>query len=445
MTTGPVFAKILRFSLPLAGAGILQRLFNAADMVIVGRYAGSFALAAVGATGTISNLLVDTFIGFSLGTNILVAHLLGERDDDKVSSSVYCAFILGLAFGVIMMLIGIGCAKTLLLWTNVPAELLAPAGLYLRICFCGAPFMLIYNFCAAVLRAKGDTQRPLLFLFLSGVLNILLNLLLVIGFQLGVAGVAIATVFSQFLAALLVVFCLLRDTGPCRLGLKRSQFDWGLAIKTLHIGLPAGLQGAAFSFANMVIHTSLNSFGPTVIAANSAACSIYIFTYTVMNAVAQAAITFTSQNCGAKRFDHLPLILRDSLIMVCSSGLMVGTLVFLFRAPLLNLFIPANTPDYQAFFAAGSTILAMVNIPYFLCGILEVYSGMVRGMGHSILPMLVSILGICALRIFWVRFVFPTHPTLVMLLTGTLISWCVTGIVHFTCYCVLFWRLRAIP
>lgn len=442
MLNGPLFSKILMFSLPLAATGILQLLFNAADVIVVGKFAGSASLAAVGATGSLINLLVGAFMGISVGANILIARYLGCKQNESVEKAVHTSYALSALMSVVLMIIGLALSEPLLRAMDTPDDILPLAALYLRIYFLGMPANLIYNFGAAILRAVGDTKRPLWYLVISGMVNVILNLLLVIVFKLDVAGVAIATVISQYISLALVTWHLCRYDGACRLVLKKIRMDWREALNMIQIGLPVGLQSVIFNISNVMIQSAVNSFGSSVIAANSAAANICNFTYTGMNAVSHASITFTSQNLGAGKLSRIKSIYRNSIWTVLLIGIPLSVLPYVFGPQLLSVYISESDPYYQDVIAYGMVRLLWVNVPYFLCGIMEVCCGMVRGLGRTWLPMFVSAVGACLLRVIWIQTIYRAIPTLDCLYISYPVSWIVTTAVHVICYFPTLRKLR---
>lgn len=442
MLNGPLFSKILMFSLPLAATGILQLLFNAADVIVVGKFAGSASLAAVGSTGSLINLLVGAFMGISVGANILIARYLGCKQNESVEKAVHTSYALSALMSVVLMIIGLALSEPLLRAMDTPDDILPLAALYLRIYFLGMPANLIYNFGAAILRAVGDTKRPLWYLVISGMVNVILNLLLVIVFKLDVAGVAIATVISQYISLALVTWHLCRYDGACRLVLKKIRMDWREALNMIQIGLPVGLQSVIFNISNVMIQSAVNSFGSSVIAANSAAANICNFTYTGMNAVSHASITFTSQNLGAGKLSRIKSIYRNSIWTVLLIGIPLSMLPYVFGPQLLSIYISESDPYYQDVIAYGMVRLLWVNVPYFLCGIMEVCCGMVRGLGRTWLPMFVSAVGACLLRVIWIQTIYRAIPTLDCLYISYPVSWIVTTAVHVICYFPTLRKLR---
>ena len=442
MLNGPLFSKILVFSIPLAATGILQLLFNAADVIVVGKFAGSASLAAVGSTGSLINLLVGAFMGISVGANILIARYLGCKQNESVEKAVHTSYALSALMSVVLMIIGLALSEPLLRAMDTPDDILPLAALYLRIYFLGMPANLIYNFGAAIVRAVGDTKRPLWYLVISGMVNVILNLLLVIVFKLDVAGVAIATVISQYISLALVTWHLCRYDGACRLVLKKIRMDWREALNMIQIGLPVGLQSVIFNISNVMIQSAVNSFGSSVIAANSAAANICNFTYTGMNAVSHASITFTSQNLGAGKLSRIKSIYLNSIWTVLLIGIPLSVLPYVFGPQLLSVYISESDPYYQDVIAYGMVRLLWVNVPYFLCGIMEVCCGMVRGLGRTWLPMFVSAVGACLLRVIWIQTIYRAIPTLDCLYISYPVSWVVTTAVHVICYFPTLRKLR---
>ena len=439
MTEGRPLPQIIRFSIPLALTGILQLLFNAADVIVVGKFDSSTALAAVGATTSLINLLIGAFIGISVGVNILVARYLGCRDDERVSRSVHTSVVLGLGLGVVVFLLGFFLASPLLRLMDTPEDVLPLSDRYLQIYFIGVPASLLYNFCAAVLRAFGDTKKPFFFLSISGTVNVLLNLFFVVVCRLGVAGVAIATVVSQYLALALVLICLMRLEGCAQLELKKLRFYPDEALRMIQIGLPAGLQSVVFNISNVMVQSCVNSFGADVIAANTASANIAAFTYTAMNAVFHAAITFTSQNLGARRYDRIWKIFWNCQLTVMLIGVPLCVLSTVFGPQLLSIYVSADDPARDAVIAMGMIRTYYVTTPYFLCGIMEVCCGMVRGLGKSWLPMVVTIFGACVMRIVWIYTIFAWKHTLPALYVSYPVSWVITAAMHVVCF-VYFWK-----
>ncbi len=438
MTQGALLPKVLMFSLPLIASGILQLLFNAADMVVVGRWAGKEYLAAVGSTGSLINLMVNVFIGLSVGGSVAVAKAFGANDPAAVHRSVHTAMTLSLIAGVIVGLIGFTFCRPLLKLMDNPV--LEYATTYMKIYFLGMPFNMVYNFGASILRAVGDTKRPLIYLTIAGIINVILNLVTVIGFHMNVAGVAIATVASQAVSATLVVICLIRSNGMIHLNVKELRIHKRQLLEIARVGLPAGLQGSLFSISNVLIQSSVNGFGEVVVAANSAGSNLEGFVYTSMNAIHQAALTFASQNLGAGQFRRVRRSVWVCVATVTVIGLVMGNLMYLCGRPLLSLYLDdplAIDPltgitvlDY------GMKRLSYMLPLYCLCGLMDVMVGSMRGIGYSIMPMLVSLTGACLFRVVWIMTIFKADPTLDVLYMSYPISWGLTFGTHMLCYLI---------
>lgn len=437
MCNGPIFKKLLIFALPLMLSGILQLLFNAADIVVVGKFTGSHALAAVGSTGALINLFVNVFIGFSIGTNVLVAQYFGARDEKNVQETVHTSILLGIVGGFILIVAGIVFAKPMLEWMDTPDNVLEHAVLYMRIYFVGMPAMLVYNFGAAILRAIGDTKRPLYYLLSAGVINVVLNLFFVIVLDMGVAGVATATVASQVVSAVLIVRCLMQSEGIYRLNLHELKLHRKKLVRIVQIGLPAGLQGAVFSLSNVLIQSSVNSFGSVAMAGNTAAGNIEGFVYTSMNAIYQTALSFTSQNVGGGRQDRIPKIIFQCMAIVIVIGAVMGNLAYQCGPFLLGIY--SSDPEVIQF---GMSRMQIICQWYFLCGIMDVAVGILRGLGYSVIPMLVSLTGACGLRVLWIFTVFAWKHSLFVLYLSYPITWIVTFTVHLICLLVIWKRKK---
>lgn len=439
MTQGPLLTQVLVFALPIMLSGILQLLFNAADTIVVGRFAGNEALAAVGSVGSLNNMIISLFIGLSVGANVLVARYTGSRNDRAVSDTVHTSVLLSLVGGVLLMIVGVLIARPLLELMGSPDDVIGLAVLYVRIIFLGMPVQMLYNFCAAILRAVGDTQRPLYYLTVAGVVNVVLNLVFVIGLHLSVAGVALATIISQAISALLVTRALLNMEGPTRLFLHRLRIHPGKLREIIRIGLPAGIQSSVFSLSNVVIQSSVNSFGSVVIAGNAASSNVGNFVYQAMNTFQQAITCFAGQNIGARKPRRIVSAIRVCMFWAVSFGVVLGLLSCVFGPQLLSLF----SAD-PAVIAAGMERQVIVCAPYFLCGMMDVMTGALRGIGYSLLPMIVSILGACAFRLFWVFTVFAAYPTLPCLMLSYPVSWLLTFSVLLVIFLVL-WKKSFVP
>ena len=433
---GPVLPGIIAFSLPLMLSGCLQLLFNAADVIVVGRFAGKESLAAVGSTSSLTNLLVNLFIGLSIGANVAVGHTLGSDDKQGTKDNVHTAVTISLISGVVLVGIGLLFTRPLLVLMGAPSDVLDKAALYLKIIFIGMPATMAYNFGSAILRATGDTKRPLYFLSVAGVVNVILNLFFVIVLHMDVAGVALATIIAQCISAALILLCLCHIDGPCRLDIKKLYISPDRLSRMMQIGLPAGIQGSLFSFSNVLIQSSINSFGSVVVAGSSAGASIEQFVYISMNAVHQATVSFTSQNTGARKPERINQILFSGLGLVTVIGLILGIGVNLLGTPLLSIY--SSDP---AVIAAGSIRLLWISAPYFLCGIMEVIMGIMRGLGYAITPMVVSLSGACLFRIFWLATIFAWFPTQSVLYLSYPVSWILTTLIHLLTY-LLYARKR---
>lgn len=437
MTEGPLLGKVLLFSLPIMLSGILQLLFNAADTIVVGRFAGNEALAAVGSVGSLNNMIISLFIGLSVGVNVLVARFTGSRDDAHVAQTVHTAVVLAVLGGVLLSAVGFTAARPLLELMGSPEDVIDLAELYVRIIFLGMPVQMLYNFCAAVLRAVGDTRRPLYFLTIAGVINIVLNLIFVISLRMSVAGVALATILSQAVSAVLVVRSLMAMDGPTRLHLRLLRIHRDMLVQIIRIGLPAGIQSSVFSLSNVVIQSSVNSFGSIVIAGNAAAMNVGNFVYQAMNTFQQAITCFAGQNIGARKPSRVITSMKVCLFWALLFGVTLGLLSCVFGRQLLSLY----SSDAQVI-AAGLERIYIVCGPYFLCGVMDVMTGVLRGVGYSLLPMIVSLLGACAFRVFWVITIFRAMPTMACLMASYPVSWALTFSVLCVIFALLWRRLR---
>ena len=396
MCSGPILRKTLMFALPLMLSSILQLLFNAADIVVVGKFAGDNSLAAVGSNTALINLLTNLFIGLSIGANVVAARHYGAKAWDDLRRTVHTAMLLSMLSGALLLVLGVIGAEQMLIWMQTPEEVLPLATVYLRIYFLGMISTMVYNFGSALLRAVGDTKRPLYFLLCAGIINVILNLLFVIGFQMDVMGVAIATVISETVSALLVLRCLVKEKGGIHLELRAMRIDRKKMLQILRIGLPAGFQGVVFALSNVVIQSSVNIFGNIVVAGNSAAANLEGFVYMAMNAFYQTTLSFVSQNYGAgeqKRINRI-VLLGEACVIV--TGTLLGNMVVFFGNDLLQIY--SNNPEV---IAAGMVRLHYISMIYALCGIMDVMVGALRGIGYSIMPMIVSIVGVCVLRLIW--------------------------------------------
>ena len=434
MCNGSILGKLLLFTIPLMCSSVLQLLFNAADVIVVGRFAGDHALAAVGSNTALINLLTNFFLGLSIGANVLVAHFYGAKQERDLKETVHTAMALSVLSGILLTFIGTFGAKQILIWMQTPAEVLPLAALYLRIYFIGMTSTMVYNFGSAILRAVGDTKRPLYYLSAAGIVNVVFNLLFVIVFHAGVAGVAVATVISQTISALLIVRCLMKEKGSIRLEVRSMKINKGKFKRILQIGLPASFQGIIFSVSNVIIQSSINSFGALVVAGNSAAANIEGFVYVAMNAFYQGTLSFTGQNLGAGRYDRIHRILLTALLCVTVTGLVIGNVAVFFGRSLLGLYTSSSEV-----IAEGMVRLKVICMPYFLCGIMDTIVGSLRGMGCAVTPMIVTLIGACGLRLFWIFTFFRTEEfhTVTSLYLTYPVSWAITFTAHVICYIIV--------
>lgn len=437
MCNGPLFGKIVIFYIPLMLSGLLQLLFNAADIVVVGKFAGDEALAAVGSTSSLINLLVNVFIGLSVGTNVLVARYYGSGQKSELKDIVHTSVLTAMVSGLILIFLGFFLSRPALTLMDTPEDVIQQSILYMRIYFVGMPMMMAYNFGSAILRAVGDTKRPLYYLLTAGVINVILNLIFVILFSMGVAGVATATVISQAVSAALVLRCLIRSDADYKLDLRQLTVKKDKLLKMIQIGVPAGLQGALFSISNVLIQSSVNSFGKIAMAGNTAAGNIEGFVYTAMNALHQASISFTGQNFGAQKYDRIRKTLVICLGLVIAVGLILGNGVYFLGGLLLQLY--TDNPEAVTY---GILRLSVICTTYCLCGMMDVIVGSIRGMGYAIMPMLVSLTGACLFRVVWIYTVFQEYHTLLCLYLSYPISWALTFGVHLICFLLIFRKMR---
>jgi len=437
MTKGPITKKIILFSIPIILSGILQLLYNAADVIVVGRCSGKESLAAVGSTGSLVSLFTNLFIGLSSGACVTLARYIGMKDKDASSKTVHTSITLALFSGIIVGASGFFMSETMLKLMNSPEDVIQKATLYLKIYFCGMPAVLLYNFGSSLLRAVGDTKRPMNILICSGVVNVVLNLIFVIKFHMDVAGVAFATIISQIISAICVIICVIKEKEYCNLNLKKLRIYKKELAAIIRVGLPAGIQSCIFSFSNIQIQAAVNSFGSSVVAGNSAANNIENFVYVAMNSIYQAALTFTSQNFGAAKIDRIKKVMLNCSCIVTAVGLLLSTLILIFSTPIIGLY----TSDPEVVDIARLK-LTFVCAPYFLCGLMEVFCGVLRGMNCSVLPMIVSIIGVCGIRVMWVTFLFPLFNTLDFLYVSYPISWIITSGIHFICYLIIVKKLN---
>lgn len=439
MTEGPIFKKLLQFSIPLIFSSLLQLLFNAADIVVVGRFAGDNSLAAVGSTGSLINLLVNLFMGLGVGANVVAAHYFGAGKNKEVSDTVHTTILLAIYSGIILTIIGVFGSRKILELMQAPTEVLELASLYLKIYFAGITASLVYNFGASLLRAKGDTKRPLYILTVAGVINVILNLIFVICFNLDVAGVAWATVISQCFAAIMVIVIMCKDDDEFNLNLKKLSINNHIFTKIVKIGVPAGFQGIMFSFSNVIIQSSVNSFGATLIAGNSAACNLEGFIYTSMNGFSQGTLTFCSQNMGARKIDRIKKVVYESQISIFVIGAVLGAVFLVFGRQLLGIYTTS-----EVVIDAGMSRLWIIFTTYFLCGMMDSMANSIRGIGHSFLPVIMTLLGACIFRIIWLFTLFqiPKFHTPKVIFISYPISWLLTFAALLISYLILIKKIQ---
>ena len=429
MCNGSIMDKLISFALPLMLSGILQLMFNAVDIIVVGHFSSSQALAAVGSTTALINVFVNLFIGVSLGTNVLAARFYAAGKDKEMSEVVHTSILFALISGIVMAIIGVLLAKPALQLMQTPADVIDQSALYMRIYFLGMPFFMLYNYGAAILRAVGDTKRPLLFLVISGCANTLLNLFLVIVFRLAVAGVAISTIIAQCMSCILILNCLRKSESSYKLTFSGLNIKWVYLRQIFQVGIPAGIQSTVINFSNALLQSSVNSFGSTAMAGYTAANNILGFLYASVNAVTQACMSFTSQNFGVGKYKRVDLVLRDCMILTVGVSLVLGGGAYLFGNEVLRIY----TNDSEVV-RCGVEILSITTVPYFLCGIMDLFPGSLRGMGYSTVPMILSVVGTVGMRIFWIYRVFPFHRSLYVLFISYPASWTFTIIMQVICF-----------
>ncbi len=437
MTEGPLFGKIVRFSLPVMLSSILQLLFNAVDTVVVGQFIGDEALAAVGSTGSLINLIIGLFVGIPTGTTVLVAQFYGAKREKDVSEVVHTSALTAIIFGLFLTLVGQLFCRLFLEWTNVPEDVIDLAERYLRIYFLGCPVMLLYNFLAAALRAIGDTKRPLIYLTIGSAVNLAFNLLFVIVFRMNVEGVAIPTVMSQAVSAVLVTICLFREKGIVRLSMKDLKIHWDKFWRILKIGVPAGLQSVAFSISNVIVQASLNSFGKLAMAGGTAAGNLESFIGQSTNAFALAAISFTAQNAGAKKYQRINGVFWRIALLVTVIGVAMGVGIYLAGPELLRIY--TSTPES---IDAGLEKLSIAATTHFLGSLMQAATGMLKGLGSTTIPMAITLLGTCVGRILYISTVFQKYHTLTALYAVYPISWGATAIVLTVFFFFVFARYK---
>ena len=438
MLQGPLFLNIVLYTIPIILTSILQLLFNAADLVIVGQFCGSVSVAAVGATGAITNLIVNLFMGLSIGAGVTVAHALGSQEDEAVYRTVHTAIPTALVSGVAISIIGVTFAETFLTLMGTPENVLQLSSVYMRIYFSGMTFTMVYNFCASILRAAGDTRSPLVFLFIAGVINVVLNIFFVTVLDMNVAGVALATIISQAFSAVMVFLTLMHRNDACKLFPAQMRFYRIQLAKMIRIGLPAGIQGALFSISNVIIQSSVNSFGDILMSGNAAASNIEGFLYATLNAFHQTAVNFIGQNAGARQYKRVMKILWLCLSCVIVVGIAGGVLICTFGPQLLSIYIT----DSAEALAYGELRLLYLGIPYFLCGMMDISTAALRGLGESVIPMIISILGVCGIRIGWIYTIFqiPAFHMPQCLYISYPVSWIATFLFQMAAFFVVYRR-----
>ena len=429
MCNGSIMDKLISFSLPLMLSGILQLMFNAVDIVVVGRFSGSSALAAVGSTTALINVFTNLFIGVSLGANVLAARFYASGRQKEMSETVHTSILLALVSGVAMAIIGLIFSRGALELMGTPGDVIDQSSLYMKIYFLGMPFFMLYNYGAAILRAVGDTKRPLIFLIISGITNAVLNMILVIVFDMGVAGVAIATVISQLISCILVLRCLYMTDSSYQLRFSRLCMKKFYLVQIFQVGIPAGVQSTVINISNALLQSSVNSFGSTAMAGYTAANNILGFLYASVNAVTQACMSFTSQNYGVGKYKRMDRVLLDCGILSFVIALVLGCGSYMFGGEILKIY----TEDPEVI-RCGVEILSITTVPYFLCGIMDLFPGALRGMGHSGVPMILSIIGTVGTRIVWIFWVFPQHRSLYTLFISYPASWLITIVMQVACF-----------
>lgn len=430
MCNGTIMDKLISFSLPLMLSGILQLMFNAVDIIVVGRFSGSVALAAVGSTTALINVFTNLFIGISLGANVLAARFFAAGKDKEMSETVHTAITLAVVSGVIMAFVGLFFSRGALELMDTPEDVIGQSAMYMKIYFLGMPLFMLYNYGAAILRAVGDTKRPLIFLIISGIVNAGLNMILVIIFHLDVAGVAIATVISQMISCALVLRCLYMSQTSYQLHFSKLKINTAYLKQIFQVGIPAGIQSTVINFSNALLQSSVNSFGSVAMAGYTAANNIFGFLYVSVNSVTQACMSFTSQNYGVRKFKRMDKVLIDCIMISMVTSLTLGCGAYFFGPEILKIY----TRDSQVI-QCGMEILAYTTVPYFLCGIMDLFPGALRGMGHSGVPMILSVIGTVGTRIVWIFGIFPHHRSLSVLFISYPASWILTIVMQVICFC----------
>ena len=432
MCNGTLMDKLIVFAVPLMISGVLQLMFNAVDIIVVGQYSGSQSLAAVGSTTALINIFTNLFIGISMGVNVLAARFYAAGQDQQMSETVHTAILVALISGVIMTFVGVGMARWALEVMATPDDVIDLSTLYMRIYFLGMPFFMLYNYGAAILRAVGDTRRPLLFLIVAGITNAMLNVILVVKFHMAVEGVAIATVVSQLISCILVLRCLYQSESSYQLRFSKLRVNVSYLSQIFQVGIPAGIQSVVINFSNAMLQSSVNSFGSTAMAGYTASNNLLGFLYASVNSVTQACMSFTSQNYGVGKFKRMDRVLIDcALISVVFAGTL-GTIFYVFGSEILQIYTKE-----QDVIKAGMEIISITTIPYFLCGIMDLFPGAMRGMGRSGVPMILSIIGTVGTRIVWIYGIFPLHRSLFVLFISYPGSWLITIAMQVICFFIV--------
>lgn len=441
MLEGPYLKKVLIYTLPIILTNLLQLTFNAADLIVVGQFCGSNAVGAVGATGSLNALFVNLFVGLSVGVGVSVAQAIGAHNPHQTEKLVHTAFPIAWICGLVLTVLGITCSEPILDLMGTPREFLSKSAIYMKIHFCGSLASLTYNFGAAVLRAVGDTKSPLIFLSLSGVVNVALNTLFVTTLPIDVEGVALATIISQYLSAILVMVVLAKRTDACRFSFRKIRIYRPQMLKILRIGIPSGIQSSLFSVANVQIQSAVNSFGPDFVSGSAAASNLIGFAQTATNTFNQAAVNFIGQNAGAKKMNNVKSIFRACITCTIVAGLISGALLIVFAQPLLAIYLT----DSEKALSYGVLRLLIIGFPSALAGVMEVSTGALRGLGNSVSPMIVSLLGVCGFRILWINTIFLFFRTPTVLLLSFPVSWLITFLAEYILFRIELKKKKALP
>lgn len=437
LTTGPIASNLLLYALPIFATGILQTLFTTTDTIVVGRFAGYEAMGGIGSTNSLIHLLINLFLGLSVGVNVLVAKLYGAKDDEGVSQTIHTAVLLSLLSGIVLALVGVTLSRQFLQWMGTPEDVIDHAVIYITIYFIGMPTHLLYTFGSAILRAVGDSRHPLLFLAFSGILNVVLNLILVALFHFGVAGVAIATVVSELIASVLVMNLLRKEKGALHFSIRKLSIKWKHMAEILRVGIPSGLQSILFSFSNVILQSSVNSLGSLAVAGNTAAASIDSVFSMVGQSIGHATLSFVSQNVGAKKYQRLNAILRTSITVSLVVGAVMGGAIYFIGPMVLGLFTEdARVIEY------GMMRVLVTLVPYFIANLQNTMVSAVRGLGYAMYPMFSSIFCTCIFRLIWVKTVFPIYPTIASLYLSYPISWAGVSLSLIPCYLIIMKKLK---